>query len=155
MILKNMKKLYLLLLLPLVIYYGCSGGCTSSCTSESCSALLSGKYNYTMTDSSDNKLLEGIIKFTEFDNEKIGGIYTKEKIYNDSFPGYYSMKGSFSGTIDVTEKKVFVNANPKLADNNVFINFEIKKDSLIGKWTFSTMKGVAGNGRFFAVKIKK
>jgi len=151
----KMKKLYLLLLLPLVIYYGCTGGCTTSCTLESCSDLISGKFNYTMLDSSDTKLLEGTLKINDYDNEKISGTYTKDKVYADNFPGYASMTGFFSGNVDVKEKKAFINTNPKLADNNIYINFEIKKDSLAGKWTYSTMLGKISTGKFLAVKVKK
>jgi hypothetical protein len=150
-----MKKLFFLLLLPLVIYYGCAGGCTTTCTSESCSDLISGKYHFTMTDSIDNKLIEGTLNFTGYDNEKISGTYTKDVVLNDTFPGFSSMKGFFSGNVDLKEKKAFINTNPKIADNNIFINFEIKKDSLTGRWTFSTMKGTIAIGKFYAVKIKK
>jgi hypothetical protein len=150
-----MKKLYLFLLLPLFIYIGCTGGCTTTCTSESCSDLISGKYNYTMTDSTDNKLIEGVLIFTGYDNEKISGTYTKDKVFNDSFPGFKSMKGSFNGNVDVNEKKAFINTNPKIADNNILINFAIMKDSLAGRWTFSTMRGTMATGNFYAKKIKK
>jgi hypothetical protein len=150
-----MKKLYLFLLLPLLVYYGCSGGCTTTCTSESCSDLICGKYNYTLTDSADTKLIEGLLIVSDCDNEKISGTYSKDKVFNDSFPGFKSMKGFFSGNVDVKEKKAFINTNPKIADNNILINFEIKKDSLSGKWTFSTMRGTIAMGKFYAVKIKK
>ncbi|MBI5403179.1 MAG: hypothetical protein HY959_07240 [Ignavibacteriae bacterium] len=150
-----MKKLYLLLLLPFVIYYGCTGGCTTSCTLESCSDLISGKYNYTMTDTSGTKLVEGIIYIKDYDNEKISGTYTKDKVYTENFAGFSSMKGSFSGNVEIKEKKAFLNLNPKLADNNIFINIEIKKDSLNGKWTFSNMRGAVSTGHFNAAKVKK
>jgi hypothetical protein len=150
-----MKKLYLFLLLPLVIYYGCTGGCNTSCTTLSCWDLISGKYNYTMLDSLDNKLVEGELSFVDYSEGKVSGIYTKDKILNDSFPGYSSMKGSFSGKVDIKEKKLFINTNPKIADNNIFIKCDIIKDSLAGKWTFSTMLGIIAKGNFFAKKIKK
>jgi len=150
-----MKKYFFLLLLPLVIYYGCCGSCSTTCTSELCSDLISGKYNYTMTDTLDNKLVEGVINFTGHDNEKISGTYTKDKVFDDTFPGYPSMKGFFSGNVDVKEKKAFINTNPKIADNNIFIKFEITKDSLAGRWTFSTMRGTVAVGKFYASKIKK
>lgn len=150
-----MKKLYLFLLLPLFIYIGCTGGCTTTCTSESCSDLISGKYKYTMTDSIDNKLVEGVFNFTDYDNEKISGTYTKDKVFNDSFPGFKSMRGFFSGNVDVNEKKAFINTNPKIADNNIFISVEIKKDSLAGRWSFSTIRGPIASGNFYASKIKK
>jgi|WetSurMetagenome_2_1015567.scaffolds.fasta_scaffold09630_2 hypothetical protein len=150
-----MKKLFLFLLLPLLYYYGCTGGCNTSCTSESCKDLICDKYNYTMTDSLDNKLVEGVLNVSDCKNDKIGGTYSKDKIYNDSFPGFSSMKGFFSGRVDIKEKKVFINTNPKIADNNIFIKSEIIKDSLTGKWSFSTMRGTIASGNFYAKKIKK
>jgi hypothetical protein len=149
-----MKKLYFLLLLPLLNYYGCTGGCTSSCTSESCKELICGKYYYTISDSLENKLVDGVINISDCEGEKIGGTYSKDKIYNDTFPGYGSLKGFFSGNVDVKEKKAFINLNPKIADNNIFVNIEISKESLKGKWTYSTMRGKIGTGGFSAVKVK-
>lgn len=108
-----------------------------------------------MTDTSGSKLVEGILHIKDYDNEKISGTYTKDKVYSDNFPGFSSMKGSFSGNVDIKEKKAFLNLNPKLADNNIFINIEIKKDTLNGKWTFSNMTGAVSTGRFYAEKVKK
>jgi hypothetical protein len=150
-----MKKIHILFLLPLLYYYACTGGCSTSCTSESCKDLICGKYYYTLSDSLDSKLVEGVINVSDCDGDKISGTYSKDKIYNDSFPGFKSMMGFFSGNVDVKEKKGFINTNPKLADNNIFLNFEIKKDSLAGKWTFSNMRGTVGRGSFYAVKVKK
>lgn len=148
-----MKKLYILLFLPLLYYYGCMGGCSTNCGTE-CRELIYGKYYYTISDSNDTKLIEGVINLSDIDGEKIGGTYSKDKIYNDDFPGYKSMQGFFSGNVDVKEKKGFINTNPKLADNNILLNFEIKKDTLVGKWTYSTMRGIVGRGSFYAVKVK-
>jgi hypothetical protein len=149
-----MKKLYILLLLPLIYYYGCTGGCTTNCGTE-CKDLICGKYYYTLSDSTDAKLIDGVINISDCDGEKIGGTYSKDKIYSDNFPGYKSLMGFFSGNVDTKEKKGFINLNPKLADNNFFLNFDIKKDSLAGKWTYSTMRGSIGRGYFYAVKVKK
>lgn len=149
-----MKKIYFLLLLPLLYFNGCTGGCTTSCTSESCKDLICGKYYYTMTDSIDNKLVEGVINISDCENDKISGTYSKDKIHNDNFPGYSSLKGFFSGNVEVKEKKAFINLNPKIADNNIFVNIEIKKESLTGKWTYSTMRGKIGTGGFSAMKVK-
>jgi hypothetical protein len=149
-----MKKLYFLLLLPLLYFYGCTGGCTTSCTSESCKDLICGKYYYTFSDSLDNKLVEGVINVSDCEGDKISGTYSKDKIHNDSFSGYSSLKGFFSGNVDVKEKKAFINLNPKIADNNIFVNVEIKKETLSGKWTYSTMRGKIGWGNFSAVKVK-
>lgn len=150
-----MKKIYFLFLLPIIYFYGCMGGCTSSCSLESCKDLVCGKYYYTMLDSNDNKLIEGIINMSDCDGNQIGGTYSKDKIYNDNFPGYKSMLGFFSGNVDVKDKKGFINTNPKLADNNIFINFEIKKDSLTGKWTYTNLVGTIARGNFYAVKVTK
>jgi len=107
-----------------------------------------------MLDSLDNKLVEGVLSINDFDKEKTSGTYSKDKVFNDSFPGFNSMKGFFNGKVDVKGKKVSINMNPKIADNNIFISCEIKKDSLIGKWIFSTMLGTSRTGKFYAKKSR-
>lgn len=148
-----MKKLYILLLFPLLYYYGCTGGCSSYCTAD-CKELICGKYYYTISDSLDNKLIDGVINFSDCDGNKIGGTYSKDKIYNDNFPGFSSLKGFFNGNADVKEKKAFINLNPLIADNNIFVNLEVNQNNLKGKWVFSTLRGKSGAGNFSAVKVK-
>lgn len=149
-----MKKIYFLLLLPFLYYFSQAAGCASSGTTEMCRDLIYGKYYYTMSDSLDNKLLEGVINVSDFEGNKIGGTYSKDKLYVDDFPGYTSMQGFFSGSVDIKGMKANINTNPKIADNNIFISIEINKESLTGKWTLSTMRGKIGNGKFSAVKVK-
>lgn len=149
-----MKNIYFLFLLTILYYLSQAAGCASSGTTEMCRDLIYGKYYYTMSDSLDNKLLDGVINVSDCEGNKIGGTYSKDKLYVDDFPGYTSMQGFFSGTIDIKGKKANINTNPKIADNNIFISIEINKESLTGKWTFSTMRGKIGNGNFSAVKVK-
>lgn len=148
-----MKKIYFLLLLPVLYYFGCTGGCSTYCTTD-CKDLICGKYYYTISDSIDNKLVDGVINISDCEGDKISGTYSKDKIFSDSFPGYSSLKGFFSGNVDAKEKKAFINLNPKIADNNIFISIEINKENLKGKWTYSTMRGKIGTGSFSAVKVK-
>lgn len=148
-----MKKIYFLFLFPLIYYYGCTGGCSTSCSAD-CWDLICGKYYYTIYDSLDSKLVEGVINISDCVGNTIGGTYSKDKIYNDTFSGYASLKGFFNGNVDTKEKKANINLNPKISDNNIYINIDIKKESLTGKWTYSTMKGRFGSGKFLAVKIK-
>ena len=145
---KIITSLFLLLFFSSV-YYGCVNSGNTSV------ALLSGNYKYALTDSLNAKLVEGVITFKDFTDNKISGTYTKEKIMTGNFPGYSTMQGNFGGTFDAKENKGFINTNPKIADRNIFINFEIKNDSLTGEWSLSTMMGIQNHGNFYAVKMLK
>src|ERR1700674_4307971 len=81
-----------------------------------------GKYNFTMSDTTGKKLLEGTLDVKNYSNDKISGTYEFKKIYDDKFAGFNSMKGQFEGDINVADKKVFINTNPKIADSNIFWN---------------------------------
>ena len=51
------------------------------------------------------------------------------------------------------KKKAFINLNPAISDNNVFLRFDIKDNELIGTWEKSTMMGIKDRGGFTATKV--
>ena len=108
-----------------------------------------------MSDSLGNKLIDGNIYINEYKSGNIFGTYKFITVYNDSFPGFSSMKGKFSGTVNEKENTVYINTNPSLSDYNILLNLSMIKDSLNGNWNLSTMKGIKNSGKFFATKIKK
>ena len=108
-----------------------------------------------MLDSLDNILLDGNINIKDYTNNKISGTYKFINVYNDSFPGYSSMRGKFNGNVNENENKVYINTNPLLSDYNVFLSLSMINDSLNGKWNLSTLKGIKNSGKFIATKIKK
>lgn len=125
--------------------------CSSSYENSSFSFGI-GKYNFTMSDSTGKKLLEGTLDVKTYSDDKISGSYEFKKIYDNKFPGFTSMAGQFDGNVNNIEKKIFINTNPKIADSNVFWNLVIKSSSLSGEWSYSTLRGTVSKGK---VKITK
>ncbi|GEM_PF-2958984 len=133
-------------------YYGCASGNSCYEINDQC---LYKEYKFSMLDSLDNILLDGNINIKDYTNNKISGTYKFINVYNDSFPGYSSMKGKFSGTVNGKENKVYINTNPSLSDYNILLNLSLTKDSLNGTWSLSAMTGKSNSGKFIATKIKK
>ncbi|MBK8550028.1 MAG: hypothetical protein IPL53_02795 [Ignavibacteria bacterium] len=112
-----------------------------------------GKYKFTMTDSTGNKVLEGTMNMKAKENNNITGTYEITNVYQKDFPGLSSMTGDFAGNIIPDGKKVFINTNPRIADSNVFWNMTIKKNSVSGEWNFSVFRGSSWKGKIKIVKL--
>jgi hypothetical protein len=108
-----------------------------------------------MSDSLNNKLIDGTLNINDCKDEKISGIYGFTSVYNDSFPGFSSMKGKFKGTVNKKENKVYINTNPSLSDYNILLSLSVKNDTLSGTWSLSTLRGIKNSGYFIATKNMK
>ncbi len=125
--------------------------CSSSTSTPGFSFGI-GKYSFIMSDSLGNKLAEGTLNIKTYADKKISGTYVFTEIYNDRFPGFSSMNGELDGNVNDIEKRIFINTNPRIADSNIFWNLMIKRTSLTGDWTYSTLRGTTGKGK---VKVTK
>lgn len=142
------KIIFILTLLAVnIILHGCS-----SSSNESNFSFGLGKYKFIMSDSSGAKLLEGTLNVKTYAKNKISGTYTFTKVYSELFPGFSSMGNEFEGDVNVTDKIVFINTNPKIADSNVFWRMRIRKDGLSGGWNYSVFRGNTSGG---LVKVTK
>jgi hypothetical protein len=112
------------------------------------------EYSFVMEDTAMVKLAEGTLTVTDIKDSAVSGNYNFSKVYKENFPGYNTMKGNFSGNYSPSGNKVFLNMNPKVTDNNVFVNLYITKTSLVGEWTYSTFSGTGSKGSFRAYKLK-
>lgn len=137
----NKIKLIFSVIIPLLFISGCS-----SSNSTTGFEFGKGKYRFTMSDSTGSKLAEGILNVVSYSNNKISGTYDITKKYKE-FDGIEVMNGEFSGDINKTEKTVFINTNPKIADANVFWNMKFTKSGLSGTWIYSVFRGNATGGK--------
>jgi hypothetical protein len=112
------------------------------------------EYSFTMEDSTSVPVAEGTLKVTDVKDSTISGTYNLSKIYQEQYPGLNTMKGIFSGTISASVSKAFLNMNPKISDNNIFVNLNIYKSYMDGDWYYSTMQGKNSQGHFKAYKLK-
>ena len=143
-------------ILSIFFVYAVVSGCQGSKT-DSEKRTLKGKYNFTLSDTLNMMLAEGTAEILKHENKIISGNYKVTAMYAEDPYGLSNLdkEGNFEGQADESSGKLFINMNPKLADNNVFLNLEWKKDTLAGTWTHSTMTGVKAKGNFRAVKVKK
>ncbi len=142
------KVIFILTFLAVsIILHGCS-----SSSNESNFSFGLGKYKFMMSDSSGAKLLEGTLNVRTYAKNKISGTYSFTNVYNKLFPGFSSMDGEFDGDVILTDKIVFINTNPKIADSNVFWRMRIRKEGLSGGWNYSVFRGNTSGG---LVKVTK
>ena len=134
-----------------ILFFVIITGCSSS-NGDSNFTFGKGKYKFTMRDSTGSKILSGTMNVKTLENNNISGTYDITNVYNKDFPGLSSMEGEFSGNIIPSEKKVFINTNPKVADSNVFWNMEIKSKSVSGEWNFSVFRGSRWKGKVSITK---
>ena len=109
-----------------------------------------GEYLFVMTDSINNKLVDGIFNIENLVDNNISGTYKVTKEYVEDFPGSSTMRGEFNGKLSPDGKSVFVNTNPKILDANVLIRLTAGKVSYMGRWEYSTMMGIRAWGYFKA-----
>ena len=152
-----MRKFYIsgILFLLGASLIGCTQCNNKEITTSAFVETFLSDYVYTMSDIQGSKILDGNLNLNVYIEPGFSGVYSKITIYRESFAGLSTMTGSCTGTLDEKNKSGFMNMNPKISDNNVFINFKISGDSLTGTWTYSTMTGSRDNGIFTAVKIKR
>lgn len=152
-----MKKYLILFALTIVLTITISG-----CTRCQNNAVLKSpfvesfmkNYNFVMTDSTGNTILEGTMKPKSFEDPDFTGVFAVTQVVNDNYSSAIPQSGTFSGVLDEKNKKGFINLNPKFADNNTFLRFDVKEYEIKGTWEKSGMMGIREKGGFVATKVK-
>lgn len=146
---KAMKYLNPLFVFLLTIIYGCSSSNTGQVNTESMPGI--GTYKFSMLDSNEAGLAEGRLKITDNKEYKIKGTYKFDTVYH-KFPGYESMKGRFEGNINPSSKTLLIDTNPGTADDNVFFDLTIDKNTLTGTWYYSAFRLQNLKGKIALIK---
>ena len=144
------NKIVLLIFL-IAIFFSCNHG---NMDSSGINFGTPDEYSFVMEDSTSVPVADGTLKVTDIIDSTISGTYILSKIYQDQYPGLNTMKGIFSGIYNVSISKAFLNMNPKISDNNIFVNLNIYQTYLDGEWYYSTMQGKISQGHFKAYKLK-
>ena len=143
------EKLYLITLVFLgcILIYACSSSHHMN------GKMQTGKYNFTLMDSANNSLADGVLNIETAAKRNMSGTYSVTKMYVDKVNGLKS-SGEFEATSDVTMKIFTINMDPKIADANLFVNANYTGDSLNGTWYYSTMMGAQTGGNFKAALVQ-
>lgn len=110
-------------------------------------------YYFQLSDSINQPLIEGKFKVVYINNGNLSGIYEISKKFSDSFSGFNMNNGTFTGTESSDKNRVFMNMNPKISDNNIFLDFNVSNEKLEGIWYHSTMLGKKAEGKLSGKKI--
>jgi len=150
------KNLTFILFAVLVIaYQGCTCGCPENRDYDAVDFVLKhNNYKFVMNDSLESKILEGTLAIESIKADAFSGSYKLTNVYQKDFPGLGSMFGKFEGRITDNNTKGYINTSPKIADNNVFMNFSINKDTLTGDWHHSVFRSGFSKGFFQAIPVK-
>ena len=122
-----------------------------SCSSSNTPSKTYTDYEFIFTDSTGvDTVAFGVLHLGSLQPKTSGYFEIYKKI------NWFFLKDSDSskceGTYDSVKKSIWLNMNPKLADNNVFITASFINNKLEGDWIHSTMKGIKDKGKFYAEK---
>lgn len=143
-------KLIFLLCLPVFFLISCSASDTET------KIKPQGKYKYVVKDSVGNKIIEGIFSFSKPD--KSTGLMTcyneVTNIYdNDSYIAQRFNFASLNAYYDKNSKKIALDLNPNIQDNNIYVTIDISAAKLSASWIHSTMTGINNQGKIEVNKI--
>jgi len=151
---KNIIKIVLLIAVIPLAFCGCMRCENKTVVTSPFVESFLANYSYELTDSSGNKLAEGKMKTRIYTEPDFTGTFTSAKLTEDNPLSILSADGKLTGTLDEKNKKAFINMNPGIADDNVFLRFTVSESTLDGTWERSGMTGIKGKGIFKATKIK-
>jgi hypothetical protein len=151
---KNIIKLVLIAAIIPLTFCGCMR-CENKTvfTSPFVESFLA-NYNYELIDSAGNKLTDGTLRTRIYKEPDFTGTFTASKLTEDNALKILPSDGKLTGTLDEKNRKGFINMNPAIADDNVFLRFTVTESALDGTWERSGMTGTKAKGFFRAVKIK-
>ncbi|MBK8982951.1 MAG: hypothetical protein IPM38_11655 [Ignavibacteria bacterium] len=115
-------------------------GCSGNKVNRKDNNISKGKYDFTMYDSNNVIIAEGLLIINDHSGNVISGNYNFTKVTSE-FNGYGTMdKGKFTGKINQKEENLLLNTNPGQADRNVYFNFDIGKTPVSGIWYYSAFR---------------
>lgn len=147
--------LYLFVLFLSIVFYSCKN---VDCTTKDIDKYFlseGGSYFFRMEDKDKKPIVEGVIYVKYRKKLLMSGTYEITKIYNESYPGIKSMQGTFTATEEEDDNTVYLNTNPKIADDNIIFEFNLMKNKIEGKWYRTTLKGKVDEGNLSGYFIER
>ena len=140
-------------LLVLVLFLAVTA---SSCTSSGDAADLyieTGKYSMLVYDRSGEKIAEGMFDIKNITGDKMSGTYVITELTVPNPLLTLNETKDMTGSLSEDKKQVFINANPRVSDSNIFLTITAGMYSYFGKWRYSTYVGTVDEGTVRATKI--
>ena len=107
-------------------------------------------FSYSAFDSTNVKIVIGVMKFRVNENQKISGEWIFEQIRKNVQAGPQNGYGKLEGQIE--SGVLLISLNPDLVDNNVFLSANWDEMRLEGKWQYIGFPGIINQGTFLAIR---
>ena len=151
-----MNKYFLLIILSVFIIS--SKGCRNvDCSLDKIDQyfLKAGSaYSFSMQDENYKPIASGKILVSFKKKLNISGTYTLDTIYQKNYPWLDNMKGEFTATENSDDNTVTLNTNPKISNNNIIFEFNLRLNKITGSWYQSTTNGNKSEGNLIGMKLK-
>ncbi len=136
---------YSFLLIPLLTL-----GLWTGCKRSSGDAIPPGAYAYTSYDTGGTVIVRGWFTAVISDSTKVTGEWHFEPVGNPQRIGPQTGDGKLVG--GVNGKKIWIELNPDVRNNNLQLNGTLVSEKLSGQWTWISYDGMANQGAFDAVR---
>jgi hypothetical protein len=114
--------------------------------------LTKGDYSFTLSSDDNKTLLKGTLTVESISGEDITGKYKRTSLLDTNYSALIRLEeGEYTGKFIAGTGTFGINLNPKVADNNVFLNGIVYGNTIEGSWNHSVMRGSTGKGKFKAV----
>lgn len=142
------------LILSCLVFSFCLGLMACSSTPEAQDLYFDkGKYSFTIYDRTGDSIASGIFDIKNVQGNDMSGTYIFNEKYQPSQLITVKETKEMKGSITDDKKKIFINANPMMADNNIFLNITAGLYSYRGDWRYSTYVGTVDQGTIKAYKL--
>lgn len=109
-----------------------------------------GAWAYMGYDHLGTQIVDGWFRIEEEDSILINGSWRFDRVGEEMDIGPQIGSGQFTGGIEA--ERIWMNLNPNMADNNVFLSGNMNGDRITGSWTWSGFAGPIASGSFSAEK---
>lgn len=110
-----------------------------------------GSYQYTARDSSGVAVVTGSFTLTPSDSDHYSGEWHFKQIHESIAVGPQLGDGELQAGMQ--DDVLWINLNPNMVDNNVFLHGTITDGTYSGMWEWSTFIGPTTGGKFEAAKL--
>ena len=125
---------------------------TISCKKDTSpvSSVPDGAFEYQGFDTSGTQVISGWLKIDFTDSNLLRGTWNLSKIGDPPNIGHQVGEGRLEGSVEDSE--LWINLNPGVVDDNVYLVGELEGNEIEGNWHYSTFVGAINGGPFKAIK---
>ena len=127
----------------------------SSCTSPGDLQQLyfdKGEYTFTIFTNGGDSLAGGTFDIKTITGNDITGTYIFDNEYIETQLITVNETKEMTGSLSEDRKQLFINANPRMSDANIFLRITAGLLSYSGEWSYNTYVGMIDNGKIKAFK---